>query len=202
MRRALLALILTAAALTGAPPARTDAQSSPGPAATPAFRPLPNVPDAVTHHTIVLGGRSIAYTARAGTIILKDKENDPAASVFYVAYTADHATPRTRPVTFLWNGGPGSSTIWLHMGSVGPVRVEVPKNAAQPRPNAPLLTNDSSLLDTSDLVFVDAVGTGWSTVVARGKTADYYGVDEDAKAFTRAEHGTGCTGPSRDTESR
>ena len=185
MRRALLALILAGAAVGGIQPARTNAQASPAPAPTPAFRPLPNVPDAVTHHTIVLGGRRIAYTARAGTIILKDKENDPAASVFYVAYTADRAQPRTRPVTFLWNGGPGSSTIWLHMGSFGPVRVEVPKNAAQPRPNAPLLANAASLLDTSDLVFVDAVGTGWSTVVARGKTTDYYGVDEDAKAFSQ-----------------
>src|ERR1700682_1927418 len=71
------------------------------------------------------------------------------------------------------------------MASFGPVRVPVPKNAAQPGPNPPLVENQSSLLDVSDLVFVDAVGTGWSTVVARGKTADYYGVDEDAKAFTQ-----------------
>jgi len=139
------------------------------------------VKDSVTHHTLALGGRRIAYTARAGTIMLKDGNNDPAASMFYVAYTADSATARTRPVTFVWNGGPGSSTIWLHMGSFAPVRVDVPKNAAQPGPTPSLVDNESSLLDTSDLVFVDAVGTGWSTVVARGKTSDYYGIDEDAK---------------------
>ena len=141
--------------------------------------------DAVTHHTLALGGRRIGYTARAGTILLRDKENDPTASVFYVAYTADHGDARTRPVTFFWNGGPGSSTIWLHMGSFAPVRVSVPKNASQPGAVPALVDNDSSLLDTSDLVFVDAVGTGWSTVVARGKTSDYYGVDEDAKAFSQ-----------------
>jgi carboxypeptidase C (cathepsin A) len=179
MRRLLIALLLAAAFAASATPAPAQT-ASPAP-----FRPLPNVHDAVTHHTIALNGRTIGYTARAGTIILRDGENDPAASVFYVAYTADRTDARKRPVTFFWNGGPGSSTIWLHMGSFAPVRVQVPKNAAQPGPNPPLVDNESSLLDVSDLVFVDAVGTGWSTVVARGKTADYYGVDEDAKAFTQ-----------------
>src|SRR6202012_3850209 len=133
----------------------------------------------------VLHGRRIAYTARAGKLILRDADDAPTASVFYVAYTADGAAPRTRPVTFFWNGGPGSSTIWLHMGSFGPVRVAVPKNASQPAPNAPLVPNDSSLLDTSDLVFIDAVGTGWSRIVARAKPSDFFGVDEDAKAFAQ-----------------
>jgi carboxypeptidase C (cathepsin A) len=179
MRRSLIALLLAAAFAASAAPAPAQT-ASPAP-----FRPLPNVHDAVTHHTIALNGRTIGYTARAGTIILRDGENDPAASMFYVAYTADRTDARKRPVTFFWNGGPGSSTIWLHMGSFAPVRVQVPKNAAQPGPNPPLVANESSLLDVSDLVFVDAVGTGWSTIVARGKTADYYGVDEDAKAFTQ-----------------
>ncbi|HEY0383932.1 MAG TPA: hypothetical protein VGC72_17195 [Candidatus Elarobacter sp.] len=183
MRRSLLALMLVASFAAGAP-VRANAQAAPAPSPTPAFRPVPGVKDAVTRHTLALGGRRIAYTARAGTILLKDANNDPTASVFYVAYTADGANARTRPVTFVWNGGPGSSTIWLHMGSFGPVRVDVPKNAKQPGPNPPLVDNESSLLDTTDLVFVDAVGTGWSTVVAHGKAADYYGVDEDAKAFS------------------
>ena len=183
MRRSLVALILAMSFAT-AQPSGAGAQSA-TPTPSPAFRPVPNVKDAVTHHTLTMGGRRIAYTARAGTIMLKDGNNDPAASMFYVAYTADGATARTRPVTFVWNGGPGSATIWLHMGSFGPVRVDVPKNAAQPGINAPLVDNESSLLDTSDLVFIDAVGTGWSTVVARGKTSDYYGVDEDARAFTQ-----------------
>jgi carboxypeptidase C (cathepsin A) len=184
VRRSLLALILAASCATAAP-LRAHAQAAPAPTPAPAFHPVPGVKDAVTHHTMTIGGRRIAYTARAGTFLLKDANNDPTASMFYVAYTADGANARTRPVTFFWNGGPGSSTIWLHMGSFGPVRVEVPKDAQQPRPTVPLRDNESSLLDTSDLVFVDAVGTGWSTVVARGKTSDYYGVDEDAKSFSQ-----------------
>lgn len=174
MRRLFVALL--ALALTGQSPA-------PSPSPSPAFRPAPGVKDAVTRHVIVLGGKRIAYTARAGTLELRDANGAPSASMFYVAYTADGAQPRTRPLTFLWNGGPGSSSIWLHMGSFGPVRVAVPADGAQPRPDAPLVTNESSLLDTSDLVFVDAVGTGFSTVIAYGKTSDYYGVDEDAKSF-------------------
>ncbi len=183
MRRLLFALILAAAAAPAAQPLRAGAQAAP--AAAPSFRPVPGVKDAVTHHTLVVGGRTIGYTARAGTILLRDAENEPTASAFYVAYTADRTDARRRPVTFFWNGGPGSSTIWLHMGSFGPVRVDVPKDATQPLPNAPLLDNPQSLLDTSDLVFVDAVGTGWSTLVARGKPTDYYGVDEDARAFSQ-----------------
>jgi carboxypeptidase C (cathepsin A) len=185
VRRSLLALMLAAACATAVTPRGANAQATPSPTPVPAFHPVPGVKDAVTHHTLSLGGRRIAYTARAGTILLKDANDDPTASMFYVAYTADRRDARTRPVTFLWNGGPGSSTIWLHMGSFGPVRVDMPSNAAQPRPNPPLLDNESSLLDTSDLVFVDAVGTGWSTVVAHGKTSDYYGIDEDARAFSQ-----------------
>jgi len=180
--RAFARLALAAALAMGIIPAAAGAQTSPSPAP---FRPLPNVRDAVTRHAVAVGGRRIAYTARAGTILLKDKDNEPAASMFYVAYTADRGDARTRPVTFLWNGGPGSSSIWLHMGSFAPVRVDVPKNATQPGPAPALRDNDATLLDTSDLVFVDAVGTGWSTIVARGKTSDYYGVDEDAKAFSQ-----------------
>jgi carboxypeptidase C (cathepsin A) len=180
--RRLLALAIATAASVLVPDG-VIAQTSPSPA--PSFRPVPGVHDAITHHAITLRGRRIAYTARAGTILLRDGENEPTASVFYVAYTADGADARKRPVTFFWNGGPGSSTIWLHMGSFGPERVRVPANASQPRPGATLVDNDASLLDISDLVFVDAVGTGWSTVVARGQTKDFYGIDEDAKAFAQ-----------------
>jgi carboxypeptidase C (cathepsin A) len=181
--RSLLVFALAVFAFGCAQVAPANAQASPAPA--PSFRPVPGVKDAVTHHTITIGGRRITYTARAGTILLRDGEHEPTASMFYVAYTADGADARKRPVTFFWNGGPGSSTIWLHMGSFAPVRVQVPKNATQPGLNPPLVDNESSLLDASDLVFVDAVGTGWSTLVARGKATDYYGVDEDAKAFTQ-----------------
>ena len=175
-----LAAVLAASVLGAMPLAASAQAASPAP-----FRPLPNVRDSVTRGSVTVGGKRIAYTARAGTILLKDKDNEPTASMFYVAYTADRADARSRPVTFLWNGGPGSSSIWLHMGSFGPVRVQVPKDATQPGAAPVLRDNDASLLDTSDLVFVDAVGTGWSTIVARGKATDYYGVDEDARAFAQ-----------------
>ena len=112
-----------------------------------------------SHHQATIGGRPLAYTATAGTLTLRDNEGKPTASMFYVAYTT--GDPR-RPVTFLYNGGPGSSSVWLHMGSVGPVRVLTDSPA--PTHNAPyeLANNDDSLLDKSDLVFLDAVGAGFS----------------------------------------
>ena len=183
MRRLIIALAIAAFALVSSAPVRVGAQAASSP--TPSPRPIPKAKDAVTHHAISLGGRRIAYTARAGSLLLHDADGQPTASVFYVAYTADGSPARTRPLTFVWNGGPGSSSIWLHMGSIGPVRVKVPSDGSQPPPNPPLVENESSLLDTTDLVFVDAVGTGWSTVVGRGKTSDFYGIDEDAKAFTQ-----------------
>jgi carboxypeptidase C (cathepsin A) len=187
MRRILpaIALVAVGVAFAAGGAQRAGAQAAPGPSAAPSYQPIPRTRDAVTHHTIVLGGKRIAYTARAGRLLLRDANGAPTASVFYVAYTADRSVARRRPVTFMWNGGPGSSTIWLHVGSFGPVRVAVPKDGTQPPPTAPLVANESSLLDTSDLVFIDAVGTGWSTIVAHGKTSDFYGVDEDAHAFAQ-----------------
>ncbi len=97
-------------------------------AAAPAPSPSPAAgeivtPDAVTQHTISLGGKSIAYTARAGTIALENDKGEVTCRMFYTAFTADGVDPRTRPVTFLYNGGPGSSSVWLRMGSFGPMRV-------------------------------------------------------------------------------
>ena len=104
--------------------------------------------------------------------------------MFYVAYTKDGvADMKARPVTFLYNGGPGSSSIWLHMGSVGPMRVVT--SDARPIPPAPfgLVENQNSLLDRSDLVFIDAPGTGFSRIVGKGEPKDFYGTDPDVKAF-------------------
>ncbi|MEA2689991.1 MAG: hypothetical protein QOD51_2598 [Candidatus Eremiobacteraeota bacterium] len=140
-------------------------------------------PAAVTHHAITIGGKPIAYTARAGTTPLRNADGDEIARVFAVSYTADGADPRTRPVTFFWNGGPGTATMWLHIGSYGPVRVAVPSDAALPAPGTPLVPNPESLLDVSDLVFIDAVGTGYSQITGKGTPKTFYGVDEDAKAF-------------------
>ncbi|HEY4434325.1 MAG TPA: hypothetical protein VGM99_07960, partial [Candidatus Cybelea sp.] len=97
----------------------TLASSLPASAAKPPPIP-PLTPDAVTHHRIVLGGKALAYTARAGTITLRNADDQPTARVFYTAYTLDGANPSKRALTFLYNGGPGSSTMWLRMGSFGP----------------------------------------------------------------------------------
>ena len=136
----------------------------------------------VTHHTATIGGRAIAYTATAGTLTLRDDEGKPTASMFYVAYTT--GDPH-RPVTFLYNGGPGSSTLWLHMGSLAPVRVLTDSPA--PTHNAPyaVVNNDSSLLDKSDLVFLDAVGAGYSRPIGDTKLSAFWGTDQDIDAFAR-----------------
>lgn len=129
-----------------------DASNKPEP--TPAVPPEKN---SVTHHDLTLDGKALHYTATASTLIIRDGEDDhPYGSIFSVAYTLDGADPNTRPVTFLYNGGPGSATLWLHMGSVGPVRVVT----ASPKATGPapyqVVPNQYRLLDKSDLVFVDA----------------------------------------------
>jgi carboxypeptidase C (cathepsin A) len=163
--------------------AATLVAAAPKPAAAPPAAPTANAPDAVTQHTITLGGKAYAYTARAGTIALQNDKGDATCRMFYTAFTLDGADPRTRPVTFLYNGGPGSSTIWLRMGSFGPVRVQV--GDATPTPNAPfnLVENQYSLLDRTDLVFVDAPDTGFSRIVGAGKPSDFFGADPDVRAF-------------------
>ena len=142
-------------------------------------------PDAVTKHTIALGGKTYAYTARAGTIDLKDKAGAVTCRMFYTAFTLDGAAPRTRPVTFFYNGGPGSSTIWLRMGSFGPVRVAVGDGTGTRSAPYNLVDNQYSLLDRTDLVFVDAPDTGFSRIVPPAKPSDFFGVDPDVSAFAQ-----------------
>jgi carboxypeptidase C (cathepsin A) len=148
--------------------------------------PIPKLtPDAVTHHTLQLDGRNLGYAARAGTITLRDGDDRPTARVFYTAYTLDGADPTHRPVTFFYNGGPGSSTIWLRMGSFGPVRVQTTDAATTAGPPYRLADNKYSLLDKSDLVFIDMPGSGYGRIIGAGKTKDFWGVDQDADAFAQ-----------------
>jgi carboxypeptidase C (cathepsin A) len=137
----------------------------------------------VTRHQGVIGGRPIAYTATAGTLTLRDENGKPTASMFYVAYTVGEGHGSPRPVTFFYNGGPGSSTVWLHMGSLGPVRVAT--DSPQATHNAPfaLVANNDSLLDRSDLVFLDAVGAGFSRPLGDTKLSAFWGTDQDIDAF-------------------
>lgn len=162
-----------------------DQKSPAGKEPTPAPTPTPAPPPAVTHRKMTLGGKLIAYTATAATIDLKDAKNEAVARVFFVAYTADGTDAKQRPVTFAFNGGPGSASIWLHMGSFGPMRVET--SDAQYTAPAPyrVVENSESLLDRTDLVFVDAIGTGFSRIIGKGEAKNFYGTDQDVAAFAQ-----------------
>ena len=148
-------------------------------------QPIPPERSVVTKHSVRIGGRTVNYQATTGTLLIRDDKGKPTVSFFYVAYTADGGKGGKRPVTFFYNGGPGSSSMWLHMGSFGPVRVA--NDGDKPIPPAPYHTvpNEFSLLDKSDLVFIDAPGTGYSQLVGKAEGKDFYGVDQDADAFTR-----------------
>ncbi len=158
------------------------APKKPTPAATMAPMP-PRTPDAVTQHTIVLEGKTVSYTARAGTITLRNQDHQPTLRMFYVAYTENGADSQTRPVTFLYNGGPGSSSMWLQMGSWGPVRVVVGDGTITGPPPYRIVKNAYSLLDTTDLVFIDMPDSGFGRIVGAGTPKLFFGVDQDVNAF-------------------
>src|SRR4051812_11864268 len=136
-----------------------------------------------TSHSIRLNGRDIKYTATAGTLPIRLDNGQVAARMFFVAYTRDGEEAKTRPVSFLYNGGPGAATIWLHMGSFAPRRVQMGDEGFQPAPPYKLVDNENSLLDATDLVFVDAIDTGYSRVVAGVNNAQFHGVRGDLRAF-------------------
>ncbi|WP_250454467.1 peptidase S10 [Caballeronia sp. ATUFL_M2_KS44] len=145
--------------------------------------PIPPEVASRTRHTIRVDGKTIDYNATAGNLLLRDQSGRPTASVFYVAYTADTKDSAERPVTFLFNGGPGTGSIFLLMGSIGPKRVRTASPAVTPPAPYLLADNPDTLLDRSDLVFVDAVGTGLSRPVGRATNKDFWGVDKDLDAF-------------------
>ena len=144
-----------------------------------------------TKHTLTLNGETIAYTVTAGTIVLKqetEKEGasegeKPKASVFFIAYTRDDVeNPATRPLTFSFNGGPGSSSVWLHLGVLGPRRVVMSDLGDLPPPPYKMVENEFSLLDTSDLVFIDPVGTGYSRAVTGEKDKEFHAFKKDIES--------------------
>ena len=186
------------------PPKAEGAADKKGDAAQPAkefFKPI----EVRSTGTVIVGGQPINYDAIAGELVVhskdwsdtdvveadadksdKDKSGPkPEASMYYVAYFKQGAPAASRPITFLFNGGPGSSSIWLHMGAFGPVRVQTADapNHTHPAPYS-TVNNDESLLDVSDLVFIDAPGTGFSRIAGKDKEKAFYGVDQDIHAFT------------------
>jgi len=163
----------------------------------------------LTHGSVRIGGHGIDYDAYAGTLVVhpksyddvpqnapqdEDKKPQPEASMFYVAYFRSIARgaardgggvagDSARPITFLYNGGPGSSSVWLHMGAFGPRRVVTLDHGQTPAAPYSLINNDDCLLDVTDLVFVDAPGTGFSRIAGKDREKAFYGVDQDAHAF-------------------
>jgi carboxypeptidase C (cathepsin A) len=167
--------------------------------------------DSITEGTVTVGGQAIAYKAVAGTLTVgatnsqdamigldgkllpdsgikpTDKPEDAPATarIFYAAYFKKGPATENRPITFLYNGGPGSSTMWLHMGSFGPRRVVTTDTVHEAAAPYKIVNNDYSLLDVSDLVFIDAPGTGFSRIFGKDKEKAFWGIDEDAHAFER-----------------
>src|SRR5262245_58564643 len=144
--------------------------------ARPASDGSPKDQSSVTEHSIRIGGQVIQYKAAAATMTLKDDKGEPAASLFYIAYTrSDVDDPSKRPIAFIYNGGPGSSSVWLHMGAFGPRRVATIDAAATPPSPYKLTDNQNCLLDAADLVFLDPVGTGFSHAVGKASDKDFWG---------------------------
>ncbi len=137
----------------------------------------------VTEHRVTVDGQAIDYTAAAGTLALAEEDGQVKARLFFVAYTRrDVADPARRPVTFTFNGGPGSSSVWLHMGAFGPRRVTMPDDATTPPPPYTVADNPHTLLDVSDLVFIDPVSTGYSRAEPGEDPKQYHGVSSDVEA--------------------
>ena len=136
-----------------------------------------------TSHTLRLDGRDIKYTATAGTLPIRGDDGKVNARMFFVAYTKDGEDVKTRPISFLYNGGPGAATVWLHMGSFAPKSVQMAAEGFQPAPPYHLVDNENSLIDVTDLVFVDAISTGYSRGVKDADVKQYHGQQGDLRAF-------------------
>jgi len=138
---------------------------------------------AVTQHSITINDTTISYTACAGHLVTQDQYSArPSAKIFYISFTANEVELSNRPVTFFYNGGPGSSSVFLLLGSFGPRHIKTKMPNFTPPPYI-MEDNSDSLLDRTDLVFINPVGTGYSTAIAPGKNKDFWGVDQDAKSI-------------------
>ena len=145
--------------------------------------PPPEPKSKSTRHEVTIGGQKIRYTATVGWLIMKDDAGKPIARFGYTAYTRDGVKDLAqRPVLFAFNGGPGSSSIWLHMGILGPRRVVVSDPDYSPPPPSQRVDNEFSVLDVTDIVMIDPVGTGFSKPLGEAKGADFWGVDQDIKS--------------------
>jgi carboxypeptidase C (cathepsin A) len=147
---------------------------------------IPEDRSVTTRHSATIGGERVDYTATAGQMVLREEDGTPKATVFYIAYerTDDRrgSEPADRPLTFSFNGGPGSSSVWLHLGTLGPRRVAMTDEGLAPPPPYRLEENPFSLLDVSDLVFIDPVSTGFSRPVPGVEGDEFHGLTEDVES--------------------
>ncbi len=182
-----MAVLLILAGVLCAAAQSPEAESKKEPEAKPAAEAAPPKEESsVTDHSIRMGGATIPYKATAGTILLKDDEAKPNASMFYIAYTrSDVKDPSQRPLAFLYNVGPGSSSVWIQMGAFGPRRVDTANAQPTPPPPYRVVDNANSLIEVADMVFIDPVGTGFSKVVGKAKDKDFWGIDQDVKSLAQ-----------------
>ena len=147
---------------------------------------IPKGEVSTTSHTARIDGKVIAYKAIAGTMQLRNNDDEPIALHGFTAYIKDGVTdPKTRPISFVFNGGPGSSSIWLHMGVIGPKRAVVNDPGFTPAAPYTLEDNNSSILDVTDIVMMDPIGTGLSHAIGKAKNKDFWGVDQDIRMISQ-----------------
>ncbi|PWT84323.1 MAG: peptidase S10 [Proteobacteria bacterium] len=180
-----VAVLLAANAATSRAVRAQDKEKETKPAENPPGPP-PKEESSVTEHSIKIGGQTIPYKATAATTLLKNEKDEPIALLYSTSYTrTDLKDPSQRPLAFLYNGGPGASSIWVHMGAYGPRRVASVDVGGGIAPPYKLVDNNESLLDKADLVFVDPIGTGFSHAVGKSQDKDFWGVDQDVKSLAQ-----------------
>jgi carboxypeptidase C (cathepsin A) len=146
-------------------------------------KPSPEDKSVQTKHAVRIGGQEIKYTATAGMMVMKLEDGTPKASVFYVAYIKDDVSDAAkRPITFAFNGGPGAGSLWLHVGALGPRRVEMGDAGNLLPPPYKFVDNEASILDVTDIVFIDPVTTGYSRPVPGEADKQFHGVQEDVQS--------------------
>jgi carboxypeptidase C (cathepsin A) len=183
-----LAIVIGLWGRGGAAEPLAEAKPEPDKAA-PAKQPVATLPDSskppvVTDHLITLGGRELAYKAEAGMLPLLKDDGSPRASIFYVAYTlVTDADAGRRPIMYCFNGGPGASAVWLHLGGLGPRRARVNPDGSLPPPPFELVDNEHTILPVADLVFIDPVATGYSRAAKDEKPEQFFGKDPDIAAM-------------------
>jgi carboxypeptidase C (cathepsin A) len=187
MRRRATLLLLAACVLLGRPAIAQEAK--------PAPEKKPDKPAEVadrivsTQHSAMIQGKEVKYTATVGTLVMRDDAGKAKANFFSIAYVKDGVNDRSRrPITFAFNGGPGSSSVWLHLGMLGPKRVKVPDDTSIAPPPYELINNPHSILDLTDLVMIDPVSTGFSRPVEGEDKSQFHGYEEDIQSVGQFIH--------------